>query len=210
MIKQPALAQEQYACVYAWLALLFFREVDDEGLIQLQSAEIADWLALLKLQPALAASVALLEQKIAALSLRQDAQLELAADFCGLFLMTDKKSALPYASQYPQQEPGMIKHLLLEAGMEVNDDFKEPTDHLAIYLELLSHLHFSLGESFQQRRMNKLRQKTLSSLLEWLPEFTNNCLKHDPYSFYAALSQLLLAIVRFDDGKEDLSIVAVE
>ncbi|SUH01056.1 TorD protein [Salmonella enterica subsp. enterica] len=81
--------------------------------------------------------------------------------------MTDKKSALPYASQYPQQEPGMIKHLLLEAGMEVNDDFKEPTDHLAIYLELLSHLHFSLGESFQQRRMNKLRQKTLSSLLEW-------------------------------------------
>ncbi|MDI5677230.1 molecular chaperone TorD family protein, partial [Salmonella enterica subsp. enterica serovar Anatum] len=85
------------------------------------------------------------------------------------FLMTDKKSALPYASQYPQQEPGMIKHLLLEAGMEVNDDFKEPTDHLAIYLELLSHLHFSLGESFQQRRMNKLRQKTLSSLLEWLP-----------------------------------------
>ncbi|HAR9402807.1 TPA: molecular chaperone TorD, partial [Salmonella enterica] len=55
-----------------------------------------------------------------------------------------------------------------------------------------------------------LRQKTLSSLLEWLPEFTNNCLKHDPYGFYAALSQLLLAIVRFDDGKEDLSIVAVE
>ncbi|EJD7635305.1 molecular chaperone TorD [Salmonella enterica] len=210
MIKQPALAQEQYACVYAWLALLFFREVDDEGLIQLQSSEIADWLALLKRQAALAASVALLEQKIAALSLRQDAQLELAADFCGLFLMTDKKSALPYASQYPQQEPGMIKHLLLEAGMEVNDDFKEPTDHLAIYLELLSHLHFSLGESFQQRRMNKLRQKTLSSLLEWLPEFTNNCLKHDPYGFYAALSQLLLAIVRFDDGKEDLSIVAAE
>ncbi|EDA0086785.1 molecular chaperone TorD [Salmonella enterica] len=210
MIKQPALAQEQYACVYAWLALLFFREVDDEGLIQLQSAEIADWLALLKRQAALAASVALLEQKIAALSLRQDAQLELAADFCGLFLMTDKKSALPYASQYPQQEPGMIKHLLLEAGMEVNDDFKEPTDHLAIYLELLSHLHFSLGESFQQRRMNKLRQKTLSSLLEWLPEFTNNCFKHDPYGFYAALSQLLLAIVRFDDGKEDLSIVAAE
>ncbi|EIQ5597893.1 molecular chaperone TorD [Salmonella enterica] len=210
MIKPPALAQEQYACVYAWLALLFFREVDEEGLRQLQSAEIADWLALLKRQPTLTASVALLEQKIAALSQRQDAQLELAADFCGLFLMTDKKSALPYASHYPQQEPGMIKHLLLEAGMEVNDGFKESADHLAIYLELLSHLHFSLGESFQQRRMNKLRQKTLSSLLEWLPQFTNNCVKHDPYGFYAALSQLLLAIVRFDDGKEELSLVAAE
>lgn len=103
----------------------------------------------------------------------------------------------------------MIKHLLLEAGMEVNDDFKEPTDHGDLS-GITQPFTFSLGESFQQRRMNKLRQKTLSSLLEWLPEFTNNCLKHDPYGFYAALSQLLLAIVRFDDGKEDLSIVAAE
>lgn len=64
MVKQITLAQEQYACVYAWLALLFFREVDEEGLRQLQSAEIADWLALLKRQPDLAASVALVEQKL--------------------------------------------------------------------------------------------------------------------------------------------------
>ncbi len=77
----------------------------------------------------------------------------------------------------------MIKHLLLEAGMEVNDDFKEPADHLAIYLELLSHLHFSLGESFQQRRMNKLRQKTLSSLLEWLPNLQIIALSMIPMVF---------------------------
>ncbi len=71
-----------------------FREVDDEGLMQLQSAEIADWLALLKRQPALAASVALLEQKLPRLAC-PDAQLELAADFCGLFLMTDKNRRCP-------------------------------------------------------------------------------------------------------------------
>ncbi len=43
MIKQPALAQEQYACVYAWLALLFFREVDDEARFDkmLSSQEVA-------------------------------------------------------------------------------------------------------------------------------------------------------------------------
>ncbi|VDZ75753.1 TorD protein [Salmonella bongori] len=105
MVKQITLAQEQYACVYAWLALLFFREVDEEGLRQLQSAEIADWLALLKRQPDLAASVALVEQKIAALSLRQDAQLELAADFCGLFLLTDKKAALPLCLALPAAGP---------------------------------------------------------------------------------------------------------
>lgn len=94
MIKQPALAQEQYACVYAWLALLFFREVDDEGLIQLQSAEIADWLALLKRQPALAASVALLEQKLPHLACARCAA-GAGRRFCGLFLMTDKNRRCP-------------------------------------------------------------------------------------------------------------------
>lgn len=55
MIKQPALAEELYAYVlYEWLKLFFFREVDDEEIMQLQSAEIADWLAL----------TALLEQKL--------------------------------------------------------------------------------------------------------------------------------------------------
>ncbi len=65
--------------------------------------------------------------------------------FCGLFLMTDKQAALPYASAYKQDEQE-INRLLVEAGMETSGNFNEPADHLAIYLELLSHLHFSLGE----------------------------------------------------------------
>lgn len=59
--------------------------------------------------------------------------------------MTDKQAALPYASAYKQDEQE-IKRLLVEAGMETSGNFNEPADHLAIYLELLSHLHFSLGE----------------------------------------------------------------
>lgn len=59
--------------------------------------------------------------------------------------MTDKQAALPYASAYKQDEQE-IKHLLVEAGMETSSNFNEPADHLAIYLELLSYLHFSLGE----------------------------------------------------------------
>ncbi len=55
--------------------------------------------------------------------------------------MTDKQAALPYASAYKQDEQE-IKRLLVEAGMETSGNFNEPADHLAIYLELLSHLHF--------------------------------------------------------------------
>ena len=58
-----------------------------------------------------------LENRIATLTVRDDARLELAADFCGLFLMTDKQAALPYASAYKQDEQE-IKRLLVEAGMK--------------------------------------------------------------------------------------------
>ncbi|MGA6729503.1 molecular chaperone TorD, partial [Escherichia coli] len=126
------------------------------------------------------------------------ARLELAADFCGLFLMTDKQAALPYASAYKQDEQE-IKRLLVEAGMETSGNFNEPADHLAIYLELLSHLHFSLGEgTVPARRIDSLRQKTLTALWQWLPEFAARCHQYDSFGFYAALSQLLLVLVECD------------
>ncbi len=144
------LTAQQIACVYAWLAQLFSRELDDEQLTQIASAQMAEWFSLLKSEPPLTATVNGLENSIATLTVRDDARLELAADFCGLFLMTDNQAALPYASAYKQDEQE-IKRLLVEAGMETSGNFNEPADHLAIYLELLSHLHFSLGRMRRER-----------------------------------------------------------
>lgn len=72
--------------------------------------------------------------------------------------MTDKQAALPYASAYKQDEQE-IKRLLVEAGMETSGNFNEPADHLAIYLELLSHLHFRWEGTVPARRIDGLRQK---------------------------------------------------
>ncbi len=195
-----SLTAQQTACVYAWLAQLFSRELDDEQLTQIASAEMAEWFSLLKSEPPLAAAVDELEKSIAALVVRNDARLELAADFCGLFLMTDKQAALPYASAYKQDEQE-IKHLLVEAGMETSSNFNEPADHLAIYLELLlSYLHFSLGEGkVTTQKINSLRQKTLAALRSWLPEFVTRCRQYDSFGFYATLSQLLLVLVECDN-----------
>ena len=85
MIKHSSLTTEQMACVYAWLAQLFSRERDDDSLALLQSSEMAEWFAVLKGEPSLEAEVLQLEEKIAALQVREDATLELAADFCSLF-----------------------------------------------------------------------------------------------------------------------------
>lgn len=195
------LTTEQMACVYAWLAQLLSRECSDEALAQLQSSEMANWFAMLKSEPSLETEVRQLETKIAALKVREEAKLELAADFCSLFLMSDKESALPYASAYPQGKAatGEIKQLLSDAGMQASNAFSEPADHLAIFIELLSHLHFSQGEAGAQfQNIDVIREKTLSALLGWLPEFTTNCCRYDEFGFYGALSQLLLAFVRLD------------
>ncbi|MDM2778793.1 molecular chaperone TorD [Citrobacter sp. Cpo142] len=201
MIKDTSLTTEQMACVYAWLAQMFSQERDGEGLAQLQSSEMAEWFAVLKGEPLLEAQVLQLEAKIAALKVREDATLELAADFCSLFLMSDKHAALPYASAHLEEGPnyGVIKQLLSDAGMQVSDTFSESADHLAIFIELLSHLHFSLGEpGVSRQRIDVLRRETLAGLLRWLPEFTTKCRRYDDFGFYGALSQLLLAFVRLD------------
>ncbi|MBJ9845727.1 molecular chaperone TorD [Citrobacter sp. Cpo030] len=201
MIKDTSLTTEQMACVYAWLAQMFSQERDGEGLAQLQSSEMAEWFAVLKGESLLEAQVLQLEAKIAALKVREDATLELAADFCSLFLMSDKHAALPYASAHLEEGPnyGVIKQLLSDAGMQVSDTFSESADHLAIFIELLSHLHFSLGEpGVSRQRIDALRRETLAGLLRWLPEFTTQCRQYDDFGFYGALSQLLLALVRLD------------
>ncbi|AYL69063.1 MULTISPECIES: molecular chaperone TorD [Citrobacter freundii complex] len=202
MMKDSSLTPEQVACVYAWLAQLFSRERDDESLEQLHSSEMAEWFALLKSEPSLEAEVLLLEEKIAALKMREDVTLELAADFCSLFLMSDKHAALPYASAHLEggSNYGVIKQLLSDAGMQVSNTFSESADHLAIFVELLSHLHFSLAEAgLRHQQIDALRRETLAGLLRWLPEFTAKCCRYDDFGFYGALSQLLLALVRLDN-----------
>ncbi len=99
MIKHSSLTTEQMACVYAWLAQLFSRERDDDSLALLQSSEMAEWFAVLKGEPSLEAEVLQLEEKIAALQVREDATLELAADFCSLFLMSEN------TRRYPMRRP---------------------------------------------------------------------------------------------------------
>lgn len=64
MMKDTSLTTEQMACVYAWLAQMFSRERDGEGLAQLQSSEMAEWFAVLKGEPLLEAQVLLLEEKL--------------------------------------------------------------------------------------------------------------------------------------------------
>lgn len=201
------LSPQHYACLYSWFAGLFAHELDDRHLAQLQSPDVAQWLAHLAAQPALQAGVVASRNSIAALLLRPDARLELAADFAGLFLMSQKQAALPYASCYQAESDARFRQaaceemqvLLLQAGLERDRALREPEDHLAICLELLSHLSFAASENLPSAAVClALREKALTLLLNWLPAFTAHCIAHDEFGFYAAHSQLLLAIAELD------------
>lgn len=208
------LSAQHYACLYAWLAGIFARELDDTQLTQLQSADLQVWLDFMDSQPALHEASRNVRRTISALLLRPDARLELAADFAGLFLMTDKQGALPYASCYEGDKMRFrrdaclqMQQLLHDAGMSVRREFHEPEDHLAVTFELLSHLKFSAGEFAADEHtaahdelvtLNLLQQRTLGLLLMWLPDFAARCQAHDPFGFYAAISALALQLVQLD------------
>lgn len=204
------LSAQHYACLYAWLAGIFARELDDTQLTQLQSADLQAWLDFMDSQPALHEASSNVRRSISALLLRPDARLELAADFAGLFLMTDKQGALPYASCYEGDKVRFrrdaclqMQQLLRDAGMSVRSEFHEPEDHLAVIFELLSHLKFAAGEFSAAEHdemitVNALQQRTLGLLLMWLPDFAARCQAHDPFGFYAAISALALQLVQLD------------
>lgn len=208
------LSAQHYACLYAWLAGIFARELDDTQLTQLQSADLQAWLDFMDSQPALHEASSNVRRSISALLLRPDARLELAADFAGLFLMTDKQGALPYASCYEGDTVRFrrgaclqMQQLLRDAGMSVRSEFHEPEDHLAVIFELLSHLKFAAGEFSDDEHatahdelvtFNALQQRTLGLLLMWLPDFAARCQAHDPFGFYAAISTLALQLVQLD------------
>jgi TorA-specific chaperone len=200
---------EKRAEIYWWFSSLFARELSQVELDKYHSAEIRSFLSGLAENDRLRVEVQQLVQTLNKLLDRQDAQLELAADFCDLFLKSAKHGALPYASIYLDQsgllnaEPArMMEKLMTEHGVRVSDTLNEPADHLAIQLDFLGHLIIRSNELEQERHMESAfaeqQQFIESMLLSWLPRFHQQCLQHDQFGFYASVAKLLIAFCKLD------------
>ena len=103
-------------------------------------------------------AVAELNDAIARLLVRPDRQLELAADFAGLFLVDPKQGALPYESLYRGEAKLLMQAPMTEMqarldrlGINVSDKYKEPADHLAIELDLMGNLIIRAAEAKSAR-----------------------------------------------------------
>lgn len=206
MTKEEWLAvNEQRAAIYQWFSAWFALEQTQVQLDCYYTDKLNGLYELLK-QIGLTSECARFQKAMAVLLKDQDATLELSADFAQHFLLDDKVSALPYASFY--LEDGKLygdvetkmREFLSENKLAVSTEFKEPADHLAVYLELMAYWIQNDRDFAEHSRINAEQVVFLTNgLLSWLPDFVeasqNQKLKYDVYS---ALSDLLLAFIHVD------------
>ncbi len=209
---QWRLANRQRAQLYGWFASLYAAEVSEvalEGYLgdgyQPLYAGLSDL--------GLGAGVARLQAAIEALRTLPLARLELAADFAQLFLLDAKTGALPYASVYEDEGKGSVlygaaeermRSFLAESGLAIQADFREPADHLAVYLALVA----KLAEQDAEQGIDSIDFATAAfeqlsflqaGLLGWLEAFVQRCQQARPrFDFYPALATLLHGFVRED------------
>lgn len=200
---------EKRAEIYWWLSSIFAKELTEKDLEAYNSPEIRSFLTGLGENETLKPAIDKFVDALNRLQIRQDAQLELAADYCGLFLTTDKSGALPYASMYigengllndkPAQE---MQQFMLNHGVDVKQGLNEPADHIAIELDFLGNLIIRSNELEKIEHIDAalLEQKAFieSYLLTWLPQFSEKCAQFDEFGLYASVAQLLVDFCQLD------------
>jgi TorA-specific chaperone len=227
MIKSPEqqklnqeveLAEESQAraVVYNFLSSLFAKEVTSDLVTQLTSTQGQSFLNSLALEPSLSAPISEINTKLIKLAElnSKESLLELAADFCGLFLVDGRTCASPYAGQYLTAFPSdAIKGLggkrkkdqiqifgelhqqmtafLTESKLQVHSDFPEPGDHIAVILAYIAHLCVTVDHKEQLEFIN-------SYLMTWLSDFTEQVNKHDHGLFYSDVANLTLQWLHID------------
>ena len=211
---QWRLANRQRAQLYGWFATLYAAEVSEvalEGYLGDGYQPLYTGLADL----GLGAEVARLQAAIETLRSLPLARLELAADFAQLFLLDARTGALPYASVYEDEGKGKgsvlygaaeerMRSFLAESGLAIQADFREPADHLAVYLALMAKLAEQDAEQgivstdFASAAFEQL-SFLQSGLLGWLEAFVQRCQQARPrFDFYPALAALLYGFVGED------------
>lgn len=200
---------EQRAEFYWWMSSLFATELTQDNLHLYHGQEMANYYNELAMTGALTEGITSFRNALQKQQTRADAQLELAADFCGLFLSTPKYGALPYASIYigesgllndkPAQEMGkwMEKYSISQTK-----DFNEPFDHLAVILDFMGNLVILTNNETNEEKQEALMQEQQlfleTMLLPWLDQFQRTLEKFDNFGFYCAAGSLLLTFVTID------------
>lgn len=207
--QQWQAANKARAALYRWFAEIFSREFNKQNLAELQQQYPALHQAFSELglqEPSDRLQTALNNLKVIP---EADRTLELAADFAHMFLLSGHQSAPPYASYYLEVDKmfygkpvQQMSQFLAEHKLDLHPDFREPKDHLSIYLKVFS-LWIQHGSEAEGEELTSIAAEQSdflqSALLNWLPKFNDRCQSIQVKTqVYPALTDLLLHFVAAD------------
>lgn len=134
---------------------------------------------------------------------------ELLVDYAKLFVGPNELIAPPYGSIYLDKERRVMgdstiktMELYREAGLAINDDFKELPDHIAVELEFMYYLVFKETEALEKsdtytaHKFIKMQQEFLNSFLGlWINNFCEKIKNGTDNEFYRALAGCVSAFI---------------
>ncbi len=197
---------EKRAAIYHWFSGIFAHELSEEQFAAYQQGRADEWLEQFTLI-GLEKEVKILKKSIYIWQQKDFNSLDLCADFAQLFLLDSKTAALPYASFYLEKDgrlygkiESQMRHFLTENRLQIAAEFKEPADHLAVSLAVVSNwIDNSVKKSDLCNTAAEQADFLQQALLSWLPQFTKRCQAIATESdFYAAIAALLTAFIQAD------------
>jgi TorA maturation chaperone TorD len=131
-------------------------------------------------------------------------QVDLAAEYAGLFLSMGPKPVFPYESVYTSPDRLVMQkardEVLVEyrkEGLDRIAEFNEPEDHIAIELEFMAYLCQKAADAMQARdrigaagALEKQRAFLQEHLLVWVPEFCKDVQQATKTGFYKGIAQI--------------------
>ena len=201
---------QQRAAFYGWFAGAFASELSKQAFAFYSDDSLHALLAVLK-QMGFEAEVARLEEFSSTLKGTEDERIDLMADFASCFLLDSRQSALPYASYYLGgdkllygEASARMSEFLKGNQLQLHEDFREPADHLVVYLAVMADWCTEVAEISDpvdiQRQITEQHEFLSDALLSWLAQWVDSLeqITNLSFNFYPAMGQLLLSYVRAD------------
>lgn len=201
---------QQRAAFYGWFAGVFAHELSKQAFTFYSDGSLKPLLEVFE-QIGFESEVKPLEAFIDALEGTEDERVELMADFAASFLLSDRNSALPYASYYLEEDKLLygdantrMAEFLAGNQLELHEDFREPADHLAVYLAVMSDWCAEVADETDpvviQQQIEQQHEFLTDGLLSWLGAWAERLsgIPSLSYDFYPAMGRLLLSYVQAD------------
>lgn len=132
---------------------------------------------------------------------KEDYLRKLKTEYNMLFFGPGKLLAPPYSSVYidglgqvETKTTKRVSEIYRAWGVQLNQDFKEPVDHVAIEISFLHQLNVIYAETGNLDALAQ-KQEFLIHMNKWLNKFADQINAHQTLEFYGAMGEILVIYI---------------